>query len=86
MNKYTKIYKEIGDIFEYKGVKLQVIEACTTLCKDCTLYLKNTKACTPLDNICNNCYFCEIPNHCDTMLCCNSERTDGKSVIFKKVQ
>ena len=80
-----KIYKEIGDIFEYKDVKLQVIETYNTFCKDCPLALKNAKECVTLRYTCRNCYFYIFDTYCDTMLCTSLERKDGKNVIFKKV-
>ena len=79
------MYKEIDDIFEYQGVPLKVIETCDTFCKDCPLALKNAKECNALRKSCKDCYFYEIPDACDTILCCNSERIDDKNVIFKKV-
>ena len=81
-----KMYKEIGNIFEYQGVKLQVIETCDTFCKDCPLYLKNAKECVTLRYTCRNCYFYIFDTYCDTMLCTSLERKDGKNVIFKEVQ
>ena len=70
------MYKEIGDIFEYQGVTLQVIESCGVSCKDCTA----------IQHCCNDCYFYEIFGPCDTILCSRIERKDHKDVIFKKVQ
>lgn len=79
------MYKEVGDIFEYKGVKLQVVEAYSNFCMNCPLYLRNAKECNTLIKGCKDCYFYEIPDACDTILCYNSERIDDKNVIFKKV-
>ena len=79
------MYKEIGDIFKYKGVKLKVIETCDTFCKDCPLYLKNAKECNTLIKNCKDCYFYYTHNHCDKIACLYSERKDNKNVIFKKV-
>ena len=80
------MYKEVGDIFEYQGIKLQVIETCSIFCIGCPLFLKNAKECNALRKSCKDCYFYEIPDACDTILCCNSERIDDKNVIFKEVQ
>ena len=79
------MYKEIGDIFEYKGVKLQVIETCDTFCKDCPLALKNAKECISRKYNCRDCYFYTLDTSCKTILCTSLERKDGKNVIFKKV-
>ena len=35
---------------------------------------------------CKGCYFYETFGPCDQMLCCSTDRKDGKEVIFKKVQ
>ena len=76
------MYKEIGDIFEYEGVRLQVIESCGVSCKGCTAI----QQCSGIQHCCNNCYFYETFGHCGTMLCSHIERKDHKDVIFKKVQ
>ena len=76
------MYKEIGDTFEYQGVRLQVIESCGVSCKGCTAI----QQCNGIQHCCNNCYFYETFGHCDTMLCSHIERKDHKDVIFKKVQ
>ena len=76
------MYKEIGDIFEYQGVTLQVIESCGVSCKGCTAI----QQCNGIQHCCNNCYFYETFGHCGTMLCSHIERKDHKDVIFKKVQ
>ena len=76
------MYKEIGDIFEYQGVRLQVIESCGVSCKGCTAI----QQCNGIQHCCNNCYFYETFGHCGTMLCSHIERKDHKDVIFKKVQ
>ena len=68
------MYKEIGDIFEYQGVTLQVVESCGISCKSCTA----------IQHCCNDCYFYEIFGPCDTILCSRIERKDHKDVIFKK--
>ena len=78
------MYKEIGDIFKYQDVTLQVVESCSA-CKDCPLYLKDTKECNPIQHCCNNCYFYETFGHCGTMLCSHIERKDHKDVIFKNI-
>ena len=70
------MYKEVGDIFEYQGVTLQVVESCGISCKGCTA----------IQHWCNDCYFYEIFGPCDTILCSRIERKDNKDVIFKKVQ
>ena len=75
------MYKEIGDIFEYQGVTLQVIESCGVSCKGCTAI----QQCNGIQHCCNNCYFYETFGHCGTMLCSHIERKDHKDVIFKKV-
>ena len=79
------MYKEIGEIFEYKGVKLQVIETCSIFCVGCPLFLKNAKECNALRKSCKDCYFYYTHNHCDKIACLYSERIDDKNVIFKKV-
>ena len=76
------MYKEIGDIFEYQGVTLQVVESCGISCKDCTAI----QHCSAIQHCCNDCYFYEIFGPCDTILCSHIERKDHKDVIFKKVQ
>ena len=76
------MYKEIGDIFEYQGVTLQVVESCGISCKGCTAI----QQCNGIQHCCNNCYFYETFGHCGTMLCSHIERKDHKDVIFKKVQ
>ena len=76
------MYKEVGDIFEYEGVRLQVIESCGVSCKGCTAI----QQCNGIQHCCNNCYFYETFGHCGTMLCSHIERKDHKDVIFKKVQ
>lgn len=76
------MYKEIGDIFKYQGVTLQVIESCGVSCKGCTAI----QQCNGIQHCCNNCYFYETFGHCGTMLCSHIERKDHKDVIFKKVQ
>ena len=76
------MYKEIGDTFEYQGVRLQVIESCGVSCKGCTAI----QQCNGIQHCCNNCYFYETFGHCGTMLCSHIERKDHKDVIFKKVQ
>ena len=76
------MYKEIGDIFKYQGVTLQVIESCGVSCKGCTAI----QQCNGIQHCCNNCYFYETFGHCSTMLCSHIERKDHKDVIFKKVQ
>ena len=76
------MYKEIGDTFEYQGVRLQVIESCGVSCKGCTAI----QQCNGIQHCCNNCYFYETFGHCGTMLCSHIERKDHKNVIFKKVQ
>ena len=76
------MYKEIGDIFEYQGVTLQVVESCGVSCKGCTAI----QQCNGIQHCCNNCYFYETFGHCGTMLCSHIERKDHKDVIFKKVQ
>ena len=76
------MYKEIGDIFKYQGVALQVIESCGVSCKGCTAI----QQCNGIQHCCNNCYFYETFGHCGTMLCSHIERKDHKDVIFKKVQ
>ena len=76
------MYKEIGDIFKYQGVTLQVIESCGVSCKGCTAI----QQCNGVQHCCNNCYFYETFGHCGTMLCSHIERKDHKDVIFKKVQ
>ena len=81
-----KLYKKVGDIFEYKGITLQVVKSGSILCKDCPLYLKDIKECNPIKNSCASCYFYEIREDCNTILCCSTERKDHKDVIFKKVQ
>ena len=75
------MYKEIGDTFEYQGVRLQVIESCGVSCKGCTAI----QQCNGIQHCCNNCYFYETFGHCGTMLCSHIERKDHKDVIFKKV-
>ena len=80
------MYKEIGEIFEYKGVKLQVIEAYSIFCMNCPLYLRNAKECNTLIKDCKDCYFYHTHSHCDKIACLYSERKDNKNVIFKKVQ
>ena len=75
------MYKEIGDIFKYQGVTLQVIESCGVSCKGCTAI----QQCNGIQHCCNNCYFYETFGHCGTMLCSHIERKDHKDVIFKKV-
>lgn len=81
------MYKEVGDIFTiYPNITLQVIESCSA-CKDCPLYLKDTKECKPLQHCCNNCYFLyETSGPCDTILCSRTERKDHKDVIFKQIK
>ena len=76
------MYKEIGDIFEYQDVTLQVIESCGASCKSCTAI----QHCSAIQHCCNDCYFYEIFGPCDTILCSRIERKDHKDVIFKKVQ
>ena len=76
------MYKEIGDTFEYQGVRLQVIESCGVSCKGCTAI----QQCNGIQHCCNNCYFYETFGHGSTMLCSHIERKDHKDVIFKKVQ
>ena len=76
------MYKEVGDTFEYQGVRLQVIESCGVSCKGCTAI----QQCNGIQHCCNNCYFYETFGHCGTMLCSHIERKDHKDVIFKKVQ
>ena len=76
------MYKEIGDIFKYQGITLQVIESCSVSCKGCTAI----QQCNGIQHCCNNCYFYETFGHCGTMLCSHIERKDHKDVIFKKVQ
>ena len=75
------MYKEIGDIFKYQGVTLQVIESCGVSCKGCTAI----QQCNGIQHCCNNCYFYETFGHCGTMLCSHIQRKDHKDVIFKKV-
>ena len=79
------MYKEIGDIFKYQDITLQVVENCNVSCKGCSLYLK-AKECDSIQHCCNDCYFYEILEDCDAMLCRCTERKDHKDVIFKKVQ
>ena len=74
------MYKEIGDIFEYQGVTLQVVESCGISCKGCTAI----QHCSAIQHCCNDCYFYEIFGPCDTILCSRIERKDNKDVIFKK--
>ena len=76
------MYKEIGDVFKYQDVTLQVIESCGVSCKGCT----TIQQCNGIQHCCNNCYFYETFGHCGTMLCSHIERKDHKDVIFKKVQ
>ena len=80
------MYKEVGDIFKYQNITLQVVENCGVFCKDCPLYLKDIKECNPIQHCCNDCYFYETFGPCDTILCSHIERKDHKDVIFKKVQ
>ena len=81
------MYKEVGDIFTiYPDITLQVFESCSA-CKDCPLYLKDTKECNPIQHCCNDCYFLyETSGPCDTILCSRTERKDHKDVIFKQIK
>ena len=79
------MYKEIGDIFEYQGITLQVVEPCNILCEDCPLYSKE-KECDSLQQCCINCYFYKTFGPCDTISCSSTERKDHKDVIFKQIK
>ena len=80
------MYKEVDDIFTIQpNITLQVVESCSA-CKDCPLYLKDTKECNPIQYCCNDCYFYETLGPCDTILCNRTERKDHKDVIFKQIK
>ena len=65
--------RKIGEIFKYKNIKLQVVEAqnTTCICKECELF-KHPNSCTKALYI--------------TGSCTGYVRTDKKNVVFKKVE
>lgn len=62
--------RKIGEIFEYEGRKLQVVENGGG-CKGCYFCYKKSK-------------YCLVDDKDKVGLCC--ERSDQKEVIFKKVK
>ena len=65
--------RKIGEIFKYKNIKLQVVEAqnTTCICKECELF-KHPNSCTKALYI--------------TGSCTGYVRTDKKNELFKKVE
>ena len=77
------MYKEVGDIFKYQNITLQVVENCDVYCREYTIYLKEYDR---LKRHCKDCYFYKTFKLCNILLCSHIERKDHKDVIFKKVQ
>ena len=64
--------RQIGEQFDFLGVKLEVVEGEENSCDGC--YIGGTQICG---------YECII-NYLG--FCASSERSDGKDIIFKKVE
>lgn len=62
---------KIGETFQFGKLNIKVVESgISTTCLDCVFY--NTKLCGETEEFCGSCY--------------PSEREDGESVIFVKVE
>lgn len=75
------MYKEVGDIFKYQNITLQVVENCDVYCREYPIYLKEYDI---LKRHCKDCYFYKTFKLCNILLCSKKERKDHKDVIFKK--
>ena len=64
--------RQIGEIFDLLGVKLEVIEGEENSCEGCYLFDETLCGCDIIANFIGSCAY--------------SEREDKKDVIFKKIE